>query len=234
MARPVTRPSVMLGMADRVEVVVDFSQFPHPQFSELYLENRLLQKDGRGAEGSVESPELTAHGTRLLKFILEEVVPDPSRVPNELRPFPPISALELSRAPLRRFEFDRTNGQWAINGELAGDLSRVVAKPRLGVGEIWRLVNKSGGWWHPIHIHHEFFRVLRRNGRLPFDGTGPGRDVGQCLERDGLAKKDTIVLGPNSEVDVFVKFENYTGPYVFHCHNIEHEDHAMMARFDVV
>lgn len=234
LSRPVTRPSVMLAMAERIEVVVDFSQFPHPQFPELYLENRLLQKDGRGPEGSVERPELTAQGTRLLKFILEEVVPDPSRVPNELRPFPPISALELSRALVRRFEFDRTNGQWTINGKLAGDLSRVVAKPRLGVGEIWRLVNKSGGWWHPVHIHHEFFRVLRRNGRLPFDGTGPGRDVGQCLERDGLAKKDTIVLGPNSEVEVFVKFENYTGPYVFHCHNIEHEDHAMMARFDVV
>ena len=63
-------------------------------------------------------------------------------------------------------------------------------------------------------------------------GTGP--DFGQSLERDGLAKKDTIVLGPNSEVEVFSKFRDYTGPFVFHCHNLEHEDHAMMARFDVV
>jgi FtsP/CotA-like multicopper oxidase with cupredoxin domain len=75
-------------------------------------------------------------------------------------------------------------------------------------------------------------RVLRRNGRLPFDGTG--RDFGQSVERDGVARKDTILLGPNSEVEVFVRFEDYLGPFVFHCHNMEHEDHQMMARFDVV
>ena len=72
-----------------------------------------------------------------------------------------------------------------------------------------------------------------RNGRLPFDGTG--RDFGQSLERDGLARKDTIVLGPNSVGRMFsCSLTTYTGPFVFHCHNMEHEDHAMMARFDVV
>lgn len=243
LSRPVVRPSFLLGMAERVEVVIDFSQFPFPQFSELYIENRLLQDDGRGPKGKFERPELAARGTRLLKFILEEVVPDPSRVGIdrgnglELRPFVATSPDQLSRAPIRTFVFERTNGQWAINGQFAGDLSRVSAKPQLavgvsGVGEIWRLINKSGGWWHPVHVHHEFMRVLKRNGRLPFDGTGP--DFGQSLERDGLARKDTIVLGPNSEVEVFVKFRNYRGPFVFHCHNLEHEDHAMMGRFDVV
>jgi len=232
LSRPVIRPSFLLGMAERIEVVIDFSQFPFPAFSELYIENRLQQDDGRGPKGKFERPELAARGTQLLKFMLEEVVPDPSRVPAELRPFEAISALELSTAPIRNFVFERTNGQWAINGEFAGDLSRAMAQPVLDQGEIWRLINKSGGWWHPIHVHHDFMRVLKRNGRLPFDGTGP--DFGQSLERDGLAKKDTIVLGPNSEVEVFSRFRNYKGPFVFHCHNLEHEDHAMMARFDVV
>ena len=233
LTRPVIRPNgLLLGMAERIEVVIDFRQFPYPQFSELYFENRLLQDDGRGPNGTFERPELTARGTRLLQFKLEEEVVDPSDVPAELRPFGAIPQAVLQAAPVRTFQFERTNGQWAINGQLAGDLSRVVAKPRMGVGEVWRLVNKSGGWWHPVHIHHEFARVLKRNGRLPFDGTGP--DVGQSLERDGLARKDTLVLGPNSEVEVYVKFDNYRGPFVFHCHNMEHEDHQMMARFDVV
>jgi len=232
LSRPVPRPSFLLGMAERVEVVIDFSQFPFPQFGELYIENRMLQQDGRGPDGKFERPELASRGPQILKFVLEEAVPDPSRVPPVLRPFAAVPAQVLGAARVRTFEFDRTNGQWAINGRLAGDLSRPMASPQLGVGEIWRLVNKSGGWWHPIHVHHEFMRVLKRNGRLPFDGTG--RDFGQSLERDGLARKDTIVLGPNSEVDVFVKFENYKGPFVFHCHNMEHEDHQMMARFDVV
>jgi FtsP/CotA-like multicopper oxidase with cupredoxin domain len=65
-------------------------------------------------------------------------------------------------------------------------------------------------------------RVLSRNGETPPDE-----------EKDGFAKKDTILLGPNSEVEVLFKFRDYPGPWVFHCHNIEHEDMRMMARFDV-
>jgi FtsP/CotA-like multicopper oxidase with cupredoxin domain len=234
LSRPVQRASFLLGMAERVEVVIDFndSAFAAPQIGELYLENRLLQDDGRGPRGTFERPELTSRGTRLLKFMLGAHAADPSQVPSELRPFDVTPAADIRAARVRTFEFERTNGQWAINGRLAGDLAAPTASPQLGVGEVWRLVNKSGGWWHPIHVHHEFMRVLKRNGRLPYDGTGP--DLGQSAERDGLAKKDTILLGPNSEVEVFVKFENYKGPFVLHCHNIEHEDHAMMTRFDVV
>jgi FtsP/CotA-like multicopper oxidase with cupredoxin domain len=234
LARPVTRRNgLLLGMAERVEVVIDFKDFPSPQFSELFLENRLVQEDGRGPKGTFERPELVSRGTRLLRFALGATVgEDPSRVPDILRPFDPIAADAIRAARVRTFEFERTNGQWAINGRLAGDLARPAAQVPLATGEVWRLVNKSGGWWHPIHVHHEFMRVLKRNGRAPFDGTGA--DSGQSVERDGLARKDTIVLGPNSEVEVFVRFEDYRGPFVFHCHNMEHEDHQMMARFDVV
>jgi FtsP/CotA-like multicopper oxidase with cupredoxin domain len=234
LSRSVRRPGVMLAMAERIEVVIDFREFPYPAFTELYLENRLVQEDGRGPKGTIDRPELASRGTRLLKFRLQEVVDDPSRVPATLRPFEPISAATLrdARTRTRTFEFERTNGQWAINGKLAGDISQPMATPRLDLGEIWRFVNKGGGWWHPIHVHHEFMRVLSRDGRLPFDGTGP--DHGQGLERDGLARKDTILLGPNSEVELYLRFSNYRGPYVFHCHNLEHEDHAMMARFDVI
>jgi spore coat protein A, manganese oxidase len=51
----------------------------------------------------------------------------------------------------------------------------------------------------------------------------------QCPKR-----LQTKRIGPNSEVEVFVKFRDDIGPFVFHCHNPEYEDHAMMARFDVI
>jgi FtsP/CotA-like multicopper oxidase with cupredoxin domain len=225
----------MLGMAERVEVVIDFKEFPHPQFTELYIENRMIQDDGRGPDGTFERPKLSSRGTRLLKFRLGAVEPEPLlRVPEILRPFPAICAADIAaaRKRTRTFEFERGNGQWQINDKLAGDLSKPMATPTIDVPEVWRLVNKSGGWWHPIHVHHEFMRVLSRNGRKPFGGTGS--DWGQSVEADGIARKDTILLGPNSEVDVYVRFSNYPGPYVFHCHNMEHEDHQMMARFDVL
>jgi FtsP/CotA-like multicopper oxidase with cupredoxin domain len=233
LTRPVTRPSFMLGMAERVEVVIDFRAFPAPKFGELYIENRLVQVEGRGPKGTFEQPEIAPRGTQVLKFILQEEVADPSLVKSELRPFKAESALELSQALIRNFVFERRNGLWVINGQPAGDLSRPAATPICGQGEIWRLINKSGGWWHPIHVHSEFMRVIKRNGKVPFDGLN-APDHGQSLERDGLAKKDTILLGPNSEVEVFVEFRDYRGPWAFHCHNLEHEDHAMMARFDVI
>jgi len=65
--------------------------------------------------------------------------------------------------------------------------------------------------------------VLRRNGRTP-----------PLNELDGNAKKDTILLKGGDKVVVYVKFRDYPGPFVTHCHNLEHEDMAMMGRFDVV
>jgi FtsP/CotA-like multicopper oxidase with cupredoxin domain len=205
----------LLGNAERVEIVFDFSTFEEGDV--LYLENRALQDDGRGPD------EFVSRGTRLMKFVVGEHADDPSRVPDILRPCEPIPPARLANARVRTFEFGRRHGSWVINDELAGHLSRPLARPATNRDEIWRLVNGSGGWWHPVHIHSEFGRVIRRNGRTP-----------PITERDGIARKDTHVLGPNSSVDVFMCFRDYTGPFTFHCHNMEHEDRAMMARFDVM
>ena len=145
-----------------------------------------------------------------------------SRVPATLRPFAPISAEEIAQATRRRFVYERSGGQWVINGQVA-DMQNPMVSPHVDTPEVWELINKSGGWWHPIHTHLEHGRVLRRNGRTP-----------PLTERDGIAKVDTVQLGPNSEVEVFFRFRDYCGPFMSHCHNLEHEDHAMMFRWDVV
>jgi FtsP/CotA-like multicopper oxidase with cupredoxin domain len=226
LARPIPNiRSFLLAMAERLEVVVDFGASIFDGQQEIFFENRLEQKDGRRPEDGILS-----RGDRIIKFFLKEKVDDPSHVgkPDShgnlvLRPFDPICDQLLQQAIHRTFEFDRSHGAWTINGELAGHLEHPIATSKLRQPEIWHLVNKSGGWWHPIHIHSEFFRVLRRNGALP-----------PLAERDGMAKKDTILLRDNESVDVFLRFRDFTGPFVFHCHNMEHEDMQMMARFDIV
>lgn len=66
----------------------------------------------------------------------------------------------------RSFRFERTNGEWRINGLGFADVAnRILAKPQAGTTEVWELVNKSGGWGHPIHIHLVDFKVLTRSGR---------------------------------------------------------------------
>jgi FtsP/CotA-like multicopper oxidase with cupredoxin domain len=220
-----TGDSLLISPAERFEIIVDFTNCPGKYF---YIENRLAQDDGRGPNGTFEQPELLSTGVRLVQFrVVKPQVPDNS-TPVErlkLRPFNAITDDELRAVKtIRQFEFDRSHGSWTINNQLV-DLNQVMAASRLNEPEIWQLKNSAGGWWHPIHIHSEFCRVLSRNGQRPSP---------YILERDGVARKDTVILGPNSEVSIYFKFRDFAGPFVFHCHNIEHEDMAMMARFDVV
>ena len=213
---------MVLAPAERADIVVDFSGFPDG--TRLYLENQLPQQDGRGPGGTLENPDFTSAGIRMLEFRVKgsQPVSDPSRVPDVLRPFAPISAAEIARAKRTSFVFERTNGAWAINGRF-DDLTRPVATFAQNTPQIWSLENKGGGWWHPLHVHLEFFRVLSRNGRVP-----------PAHERDGMARKDMILLGPNDKAEIFFKFRDFPGRWVFHCHNLEHEDHFMMGAFDVV
>jgi FtsP/CotA-like multicopper oxidase with cupredoxin domain len=203
-------------MAERVEIVVDFGD---PIFSgekAVYFENRLVQTDGRKGD------EIVSRGTKLVKWILDDdKVTDNSRVPDELRPFATVSAQEIANATRRTFRLDRSHSMFTVNGEPM-DIEKVVARPRINTPEIWHVENNSGGWWHPAHTHLELGRVLLKNGRRP-----------PLAERDGIGKNDTALLRGNENVDVFLKFRDYPGPYMSHCHNLEHEDMAMMFRFDV-
>jgi FtsP/CotA-like multicopper oxidase with cupredoxin domain len=226
LARPIPFvQSFQIGVAERIEVVVDFADPAFDGLQELFFENRLQQTEGRKPDG------LQSRGTQILKFVLKPKTGDidPSRVGKfdggelVLRRFEPIAPDILASAPVKTFRFDRSGGGWTINGRPAGDLQRPRSTSSVDQPEIWRLVNDSGGWWHPVHIHSEFGRVIRRNGRTPPLG-----------ERDGMAKKDTYLLRDNESVDVFLRFRDFTGPFTFHCHNLAHEDMAMMARFDVV
>jgi spore coat protein A len=77
-----------------------------------------------------------------------------------------------------------------------------------------------GGMNHPIHIHDVMFQILTINGAAP-----PATHRGW---------KDTVNVPAGGNARVIMKFTDYTGKYVLHCHNLEHEDNSMMARFDVV
>ena len=220
--------SFMLAMAERVEVVIDFgddSLFAGED--ELFIENRLAQTEGRKPDGLISS------GTRIVQLLLTDQVEDNSRVPAVLRRRSAVTDAMRSAARLQSFRSDRSHGAWTINGNLV-NLERPLATVPLSTGRpgqagfkpvILHLSNDSGGWWHPIHIHSEYGRVLKRNGRTP-----PPFESGT----DGNALKDTMLLRGGENVDVFYDFRDYDGPFVFHCHNMEHEDMAMMARFDVV
>ena len=71
-------------------------------------------------------------------------------------------------------------------------------------------------------VHFEEFQILEINGR-PIE-------PGSLLN----SRKDTIWLGPNQTVKLYFRFRDFHGRYVLHCHNVVHEDHAMMLRWDIL
>jgi len=211
------RKNVRLGVAERADIVVDFSTYPLG--TELYLVNRLEQTSSRGPKG-VKGP-----GMRVLKIIVdrEPHEPDMSQVPTKLRPIRRPTAAELAAAPVRSWRFERQNGMWAINKKFMNAHS-AAANMGLGSFEIWELENRSGGWSHPVHIHFEEGQILNRyvsDAEVPVPGYEKGR-------------KDVFDLGPNQKVRLFMRFRDFPGKYVMHCHNMIHEDHAMMVRWDIL
>ena len=211
---PLLTDHVTLGVSERADIVVDFSQVPAGTH-ELYLINRMLQQDGEKPEDDLLS---VADSCQLLKFIVRSAtgVPDPSRVPSTLRPLPERSTPVVRTREIR---LDRSNGMWTINGRIF-DPARVDIEFQRGTAEIWRL-RTSGGWAHPLHIHMEEMQVLTYNDK-PVTG-GPLH-----------ARKDVFSLYQGDEMEIYVRFRDWLGNYALHCHNTVHEDHAMMARILIV
>ncbi len=149
----------------------------------------------------------------VMRFRVARAARDDSRVPERLSDVEPL--VPPAGAPLRTFRFTRgqagDHAGWTING-LPFDPDRPIADVPLGRTETWRFVTDVH---HPVHVHLDPFQVLRRGAG------GPG-------EFDG-GWKDTVDLRPAEIVDVAVRFGDHAGRFVFHCHNLEHEDMAMMA-----
>jgi FtsP/CotA-like multicopper oxidase with cupredoxin domain len=139
------------------------------------------------------------------------------------------------KLPIRIFEFERGRGAWRVSHKFFHE-ERTDAPIRLGGMEVWHLINRSGGWWHPIHIHLESHQQIS----VVFDGKNRARQHPNNPEARGQAeilpqdrfKHDTTTLGPNTHVIVLMRFRTFLGPIVFHCHNLNHEDMRMMSQFD--
>ncbi|KAI1083361.1 Cupredoxin [Whalleya microplaca] len=209
--RPVTVPQLISSVAERWEIVFDFAPFAG--------ETLELRNDQQVGDLAVDDE--FENTDKVMRFIVgADPVNDPSVVPDPLRevPFPPATdGIDHS------FRFHRTNGEWRINGVgFADAANRVLANVPRGTVEIWELENGSGGWTHPIHVHLVDFKVLARSGNDR--GVEP---------YEAVALKDVVWLARGETVVVEAHYAPWNGVYMFHCHNLIHEDHDMMAAFNV-
>lgn len=206
--------NIPLTMAERIEVIIDFSKYPVG--TRVILQN--LNTEQISGDPSNE----------IMMFEVVRKEEDASVVPELLSNYEPLNPNNATR--IRNFTFSGRpsfglplSAIWKING-LEFDANHPIASSRYGDVEIWNLTNKSLlgfiGMLHPVHTHLVNFQILERNGQGPLP-----HETGW---------KDTVAVNKGDQVKVIMRFQGYKGRYLIHCHNLEHEDHSMMARFDVV
>jgi FtsP/CotA-like multicopper oxidase with cupredoxin domain len=214
-------------VAMRFDVVIDFSAFPAG--TSVYLKEQAAQNVGVAVADP--APGLPI-GNVLMRF---DVVNRESWFPADTPPIPAVLAtMPAAIVPDASFQWDFTlvGGRFLING-LEFDHNRVDHVVLKGSAEEWTLANDvaAGNWTHPVHIHFEEGRILSRRVRV---SQNPDVFQNVPLLPEELGRRDVYPLPPQHRVVLRMRFRDFVGRYLIHCHNMNHEDDFMMARWDIV
>ena len=134
---------------------------------------------------------------------------NPVRLPERLRKIPVLDTVQASAVRVMSLT------QHLINGR-AMDMNRVDVSARLGATEIWEVENLVG-MDHPFHLHGFQFQVLDRDG----------------VPETYRSWKDVVNVPKHQTARFIVRYDNYPGKWMFHCHILDHEDHGMMGVLEV-
>lgn len=244
---PITRDSFELWPAKRREVIVDFTRYqdgsPTTKGDVIYLTNIMKMTAGRMWDKSSRDGVDPDYKIPMLKIVIGDRAPDHSRVPQRMRALPPLPRNWRSMLDNRMiFEVERGSAggeiEWLINGEQFDPHNVIRSLPnrngrtpralqKRGSFNVWEIRNGGGGWVHPFHLHMEEHRVLMRDGQDVTRRALPSHP-------DDRSREDLVALDPGESVIVYRGFRTFVGPYVAHCHNLLHEDHAMMFGWSIV
>jgi spore coat protein A, manganese oxidase len=219
-------PRLQLTPGERADVIVDFSAFAGKT---LVLSNTSLEP------GEGEIPLDLAMQFRVAGAVREA---DTSSLPMTMRPLPRIPEAQATvtrQIVLGSMPMASGLPMMTLNNKTWTD--PVTERPKLGSTEIWELVDTLPSR-HPFHIHLVNFQVLDRR---PFDKARYAQDGTIVYTGDAvppgageLGWKDVVRVDPGMVTRIIVPFGPYTGTYVYHCHNLEHEDMDMMRPFEIV
>ncbi|HST66306.1 MAG TPA: multicopper oxidase domain-containing protein [Mycobacteriales bacterium] len=238
---PIVRDSFELWPAKRREHIVDFTKYqdgsPTKKGDVIYLTDVMRMPDGRMWSNSSRFLPDPKYKIPMMRIEIGDDAPDASVIPAALRDLPPLPANWQTLLDDRLiFEVQRGSAggeiEWLINGKpfdptveltslknKAGHTSKAIQKKNSF--NLWEIRNGGGGWVHPFHLHMEEHRTVMRNNK----------DVSvtpDAAHPDDKSREDLIALDPSESVIIYRGFRDFVGPYVAHCHNLAHEDHAMM------
>lgn len=217
---------LLIGVAERYEVVCDFSK----------LKNKVLYLYNFKDDKKMKDVPYFCYSHLVAKLIISNN--DQNNVPFIYNPVPRgqvnimtkvLSQDDINKALTmindgqahRTFDFGRSNGHWTINGESWNTMKLAAEDVGQNTWELWKF-KTGGGWFHPVHIHLIDFLMLKRDGDF---GIQP---------YEYLSPKDVLYLAPSNTIWTIARFGAHKGDYMFHCHNLIHEDDDMMRAMRLV
>ncbi|GBD91074.1 multicopper oxidase mco [bacterium BMS3Abin04] len=236
---PLTKNYIVLSPAERIDMIIDFSG--------MELENKVelislpFPNPNMGGGMMMGGSSGLPNGTqfKLAEFNINKIVNEPFQLPKKLSVIPQIDtsdAINLNNP--RRFRFAMSRMSWTINGRTFS-MTDVASdeKVKLNTSEIWEFINGGGRMGmgmmggmmqmpHPVHIHQLQFRIVDRS-------SNNNSTLWQSL-KDGFIDngwKDTFLLLPGMKVKILISFKDFPGLFLYHCHNLEHEDMGMMRNY---
>lgn len=234
--RPYPAKEVFLAPSERVDVLFDASQLR--QGEAVFLKSLAFDPMDQDVMGGMGGGMMGGRGNtrlaqglefNLLKLVLAKTAQGPREVPARLSTLAPIDTAGVSP---RRITLSMGHMQWLINGQqfqrdtAAFEVRRAV--------EVWDIVNATQSMIHPMHLHGFSFQVLGRSNSpaalRPLATASGGRVV------TDLGWKDSVMVWPGETVRIAVDFRKaFPGAqlFLFHCHNLEHEDGNMMVNYRV-
>src|SRR5688500_8206665 len=211
---PETVSSILLGPGERLDVLIDLSGLAIGREFHL-VSNSFSRYNVQGRQVF-----------KLMKFKFDRASASLFSLPSTLSLIASIDHAHSVKT--RTFYIAAMNGEGghggmgrhSINGRIF-EMDRVDEIVQAGTTEIWEFDNMMGDEIHPMHIHGVQFQVLHRMG---------GRNEIIASEKGW---KDTVLVMAGEKVKVIMTFPEYRGVFVFHCHNLEHEDDGMMLNFRI-
>jgi FtsP/CotA-like multicopper oxidase with cupredoxin domain len=223
---PIVPGGLRVSVAERYDIIIDFGQFNAGD--KLYL------KENRTMNVGNPSPDVLPPGLNIGNVLMQFKVvnrepwfpPDTPAIPATLCTYPTLPATNNTW----EWQFVLVGGRFSVKRPF--DTVGCVFDPDhsahcilQGTTEEWLINNNiASGWTHPVHIHFEEFRTLKRfvNGvEVPVPPLMSGR-------------KDVTRMEAGQGALIKMQFRDYSGRYLIHCHNMAHEDNFMMVRWDIV
>lgn len=234
---PLHRDYVMLSPAERVDLWVDFS---------ADAVNTRVTLRSLAFQGSMGDTVRTGGLARamdwgklpdgapfdVVDFRVTRKVQEPMPLPLRLSTverLDPARAINADSPRSFLIDLDIVHGlQWNLNGR-SFEMTAVAPDEivRLDTTEVWEFINSA--WMaHAMHVHDLQFQVVERS-RGPGSDASRGGDVSAGYVDEGW--KDTVLVMPGERIKLVMRFRNFPGLFMYHCHMLEHADAGLMRNF---